>query len=88
MAALVGALLLILVVLSYYAYRAALRQLDDDGTNSPDPPLPEQPPETPAEVREHELSCQLLDGRIDPAAYQREMTELALHDQARHGDPR
>ena len=87
MAALIGALLLLLVVLSYYAYRTALRQLDDDGACHPDPPLPEPNPETPAEIREHELSCQLLDGRIEPVAYQREMTELARRDQARNGDP-
>ena len=38
MAALIGALLLLLVVLSYYAYRAALRQLDDEAPATPTRP--------------------------------------------------
>jgi len=84
MAALIGTVLLL--VLSYYAYRAAVSTLEEERAH--DPRLPAQRPDTASEAREHELSCQLLDGRIEPAAHQREMTELARRDQARHGDPR
>jgi hypothetical protein len=51
--------------------RALDQDLEPDG-------LPDEgTTETPAEVRERELSRDLVAGRIDPAAYQRAMSELA-----------
>ena len=95
MATLIGTV--VLLALLYYAYRAGRRRLVArprtrgslrDRLDDPTPRGGLVWAETASEARECELSRQLISGRIDSAAYRREMGELARRDRARSGDPR
>jgi hypothetical protein len=95
MATLIGTV--VLLALLYYAYRTGRRRLlARPPTRGPlrerlDDPTPRGGlvwADTAGEARECELSRQLISGRIDSAAYRREMGELVRLDRARCGDPR
>jgi hypothetical protein len=78
---LIGALLLL--VLSYHAFRAVRWLLDDEGSDIQRDRSDRTDAATPAEVRERELVDQVVAGRIDPEHYRQAMSELAHHDAVR-----
>lgn len=102
MATLIGFLLL-LGLLLWHCYRAGQRARQRQrGTRLPsdrslqrvardrgtDDLLGAEGGDTPAEVREAELSRRLMSAQIDPATYRQEMSELAHRDETRSGDAR